>query len=169
MADKISATINIVDTSNKKSSKSITDISPTATNIAIKNFCVALNALSTNTISSIEKIERTDITNPAKTTRTLTISPSEATPQSTYPLTVNLTYDGTATTAILSGKAPQYTISQNVEAKTITFAESETSIMYISDENPQTMTITIPEDTNYTAATATFTWKHIASGDYRDL
>lgn len=62
MADKTSATITYVDTNGGKGTKSITDISPTADSGAIKDFCVALNALSTNTISTIDKIEKTDIT-----------------------------------------------------------------------------------------------------------
>ncbi|MBR0061776.1 MAG: hypothetical protein IJP68_09905 [Selenomonadaceae bacterium] len=63
MADKTSATITYVDANGGKGTKSITDISPTADSGAIKNFCVALNALSTNTISAINKVEQTTITN----------------------------------------------------------------------------------------------------------
>lgn len=74
MADKTSATITYLDENNNKGTKSITDISPDADSGAIKNFCTALNALSTNTISSIDKIEKTDITNATvKPKLTLTI------------------------------------------------------------------------------------------------
>lgn len=61
MADKTSASISYLDSLNNKGSKSITDISPTADNGAIKNFCVALNALTTNTIVQIDRIEKTNI------------------------------------------------------------------------------------------------------------
>lgn len=62
MADKISATITYVDTANNKGTKAITDISPTADNGAIKNFCVGLLGLTTNTLSQIDRVEKTDIT-----------------------------------------------------------------------------------------------------------
>ena len=63
MADKISANITYVDTDNNKGSKAITDISPTADNGAIKDFCVGLIGLTTNTLSQIDRVEKTDITN----------------------------------------------------------------------------------------------------------
>jgi len=62
MADKISASITYVDSSNSKGSKSITDISPTADNGSIKNLCVGLLRLTTNTLSQIDRIDKTDIT-----------------------------------------------------------------------------------------------------------
>ena len=74
MADKTSATITYVDANGGKGTKSITDISPTADNSAIKKFCVALNALSTNTISTINKVEQTAITTATtKSKLTLTV------------------------------------------------------------------------------------------------
>lgn len=74
MADKISATITYVDTANNKGTKAITDISPTADNRAIKNFCVGLLGLTTNTLSQIDRVEKTDITNAtAKPKLTLTL------------------------------------------------------------------------------------------------
>lgn len=63
MADKISATITFVDTANNKGTKAITDISPTATDSAIKNFCVGLMGLTTNTLAQVDRVEKTDITN----------------------------------------------------------------------------------------------------------
>lgn len=74
MADKTAATITYIDANGSKGTKSITDISPMADNGAIKNFCTALNALSTNTISTINKVEQTTITNATvKPKLTLTI------------------------------------------------------------------------------------------------
>lgn len=63
MADKINAVMTYLDSSQNKGSKTITDINPNAGDGAIKNLCVALNGLTNNTLSSLEKIERTDITN----------------------------------------------------------------------------------------------------------
>ena len=75
MADKVSATISYVDANNRKGMKAVTDINPNADNGAVKNFCSGLNALTTNTLTGIEKIERTDITNAtAKPKLTLTLS-----------------------------------------------------------------------------------------------
>ena len=65
MADKISASITYVDTANNKGTKAITDISPSADNGAIKNFCVGLLGLTNNTLSQIDRVEKTDITNAA--------------------------------------------------------------------------------------------------------
>ena len=62
MADKISASITYLDANNNKGTKAITDISPTADNGAIKNFCVGLLGLTTNTLSQIDRVEKTDIT-----------------------------------------------------------------------------------------------------------
>ena len=73
MADKISASITYLDANNDKGSKAVTDISPTADNGAIKNFCVGLLGLTTNTLSQIDRIEKTDITN-ATTKPKLTLS-----------------------------------------------------------------------------------------------
>ena len=65
MADKISATITYLDANGGKGSKAITDISPTADNGAIKNFCNAFVGLTTNTVSQIDRIDKTNITNAA--------------------------------------------------------------------------------------------------------
>lgn len=78
MADKISATITYVDTANNKGTKAITDISPTADNGAIKNFCAGLMGLTTNTLSQIDRVEKTDITNAtAKSKLTLEVNDTE--------------------------------------------------------------------------------------------
>ena len=78
MADKISATITFVDTANNKGTKAVTDISPTADNAAIKNFCVGLLGLTNNTLSQIDRVEKTDITEAtAKPKLTLEVNDTE--------------------------------------------------------------------------------------------
>lgn len=77
MADKVSATISYVDANNRKGMKAVTDINPNADNGAVKNFCTGLNALTTNTLTGVEKIERTDITN-ATTKPKLTLTMPQA-------------------------------------------------------------------------------------------
>jgi len=63
MADKKSAVISYVDSSNNKGSKTITDLADKIANSKVWAFCNALNSLSTNTISQVDLVEKTDITN----------------------------------------------------------------------------------------------------------
>lgn len=78
MADKKSAVISYVDSSNNKGSKTITDIADKIASSKVWAFCEALNALSTNTISQVDLVEKTDITNGGKLIPTF--SYSEQTP-----------------------------------------------------------------------------------------
>lgn len=57
-----SAVITYVDSSNNKGSKTITNIAEDVANSKVWQFCTALNSLSTNMISQVELVERTDIT-----------------------------------------------------------------------------------------------------------
>ena len=52
---------NSTDALQKKYQKSLTDISPNATNANIKTFVQGLNALTNNTITAIRRVETTDI------------------------------------------------------------------------------------------------------------
>lgn len=61
-ADKVSAIYSYVKPDGSKESKSVTNFLPDADNGAINAFCTALNGLTNNTLSSVEKIERTDVT-----------------------------------------------------------------------------------------------------------
>lgn len=62
MADKISVSVTYEAPDGKKSTKAITDISPYAPPVTTRQFCEQLFALTDNTVSSMEKVERTDIT-----------------------------------------------------------------------------------------------------------
>lgn len=74
-ADKTSVNITYLDSKGKKGTKAITDINPNADNGSLKNFCSGLNALTNNTLTGVEKIERTDITSAtAKPKLALTLS-----------------------------------------------------------------------------------------------
>ena len=160
MADKISASITYLDASNNKGSKAITDISPTADNGAIKDFCVGLLGLTTNTLSQIDRVEKTDITNAtAKTKLTLTLS-SEAR-NTTYitdphvPMILfvetglpNFTYKVEATisvtgefnaTLVYSGQQGQIYFSSTTDS---TPAESGTYTMTIYFEETETTAAT---------------------------
>lgn len=63
MGTKISANIQSTDQSLKKTSKSITDLNPFASNESILDFTDSLFALSTNVINKVDKITKTELTN----------------------------------------------------------------------------------------------------------
>lgn len=63
MATKVKAEVNYTSTLGKAGKFTIGYINPDATNAKIKTLAQQLNALSTNTFSSVTKITETDITN----------------------------------------------------------------------------------------------------------
>lgn len=94
MADKISASITYLDTNNNKGTKAVTDISPTADNGAIKNFCVGLLGLTTNTLSQIDRVEKTDITT-ATTKPKLALTLTSAATQTRFAYNMEPQFDYT--------------------------------------------------------------------------
>lgn len=67
MADsRINASYTVTDATGKKSTKSLTDLSPSASGTQIKNLVEGLVSLTTNTLSQIERVETTDITSGGK-------------------------------------------------------------------------------------------------------
>lgn len=56
-----SITMETSTTAGKKSTRSITDVNPDATNADIKNFVTGLNALTTNTLESVNRVDKTKI------------------------------------------------------------------------------------------------------------
>ena len=74
MASKTSIIIKSVDENNKSTSRSITDVSKTATNAQLKAFAQALNATSTNTYTSSSRVQTTDLDGESeKLDRTITV------------------------------------------------------------------------------------------------
>ena len=63
MADKTSIIIKSVDQTHKSTSRSITDVSKTATDFQLKSFAQALNATSTNTYTGSSRVQTTDLDN----------------------------------------------------------------------------------------------------------
>ena len=61
MANKTSIIIKSVDQENKATSRSVTDVSKTATDQQLKAFAQALNATSTNTYTSSSRVQTTDL------------------------------------------------------------------------------------------------------------
>lgn len=56
-----SITMETSTTAGKKSTRSITNVNPDATNSEIKNFVTGLNELTTNTLESVNRIDKTTI------------------------------------------------------------------------------------------------------------
>lgn len=79
MADTVStsATIDYSDQSGNKGQKSLTDINPNATNQQIRALAVAMNDLTTNTLTGVNKITKTKISSVAKTETTIALSTGE--------------------------------------------------------------------------------------------
>ena len=63
MADKTSLIIKSVDQNNKATSRSVTEVSKTATAQQLKAFAQALNATSDNTYQSSSRVQTTDLDN----------------------------------------------------------------------------------------------------------
>lgn len=61
MADKTSLIIKSIDQNNKATSRSVTDVSKTATNQQLKSFAQALNATSDNTYQGSSRVQTTDL------------------------------------------------------------------------------------------------------------
>lgn len=72
----INVLYNSTDTLQKKYQKSICDLSPVATDENIKTFVQGLNALSTNTITGMRKVEITDLLNDTRLDRNLRLTKS---------------------------------------------------------------------------------------------
>lgn len=61
MADSTSIIMELQNQEGKKTSKSITDVDPNATNGDIKAFTTGMNALTNNTLGNITKVDKTTI------------------------------------------------------------------------------------------------------------
>ena len=61
MADSTSVIMGLTTTSNKKTSKSITNVDPNASAGDIKTFVDGLNSITSDTLTSITRVQKTDI------------------------------------------------------------------------------------------------------------
>ena len=61
MANKHSLNVTTLDQTGKKSTKSVTDINPAATNTQLTNFANSLNGLTNNTYVNSAKVQVTDL------------------------------------------------------------------------------------------------------------
>ena len=63
MADSTSIIMGLTTTTSKKTSKSITNVNPNASDGDIKNFVDGVNSLTSDTLTSITKVSKSDIEN----------------------------------------------------------------------------------------------------------
>ena len=75
MATKTSAVITGVDSNDKTVSTAITDINPSADNGAIKALCESLAGLTNNTLTGIQRVDKTDLDG-ATTKEKFTVNPN---------------------------------------------------------------------------------------------
>lgn len=162
MATKISAVMTVTDTANKQGSKSITDIDPNASDLQVKNFLVALNALTTNTLNSIELVTKKDITDAHEPYQpNVTVYPVSV-PCNTFDMSrseiFNVSYNGAKRAISVSGTKPdESTISIDNDTKqiTITGGENYAYTMEDGEGKTATVTVTVAANDDYAEGTAT--------------
>ena len=74
MADSTSIIMALTSTTGKKSSKSITDVNPNASNGDIKNFVDGVNAITTDTLGTITKVSKSEVANVTYHNLTITLN-----------------------------------------------------------------------------------------------
>lgn len=177
MADKTSLIIKSVDTENKATSRSITDVSKTATNLQLKAFAQALNATSTNTYQSSSRVQTTDLDSAqAKLPRNLALWKSDDggdNYQTIQPAMSNADVDKWFDVRY-DGNDPCYIdFGSTADQFTATFFGGETTeggqysgVSWTTDkgkpfetQNPVNFTVKVyvPETTNYESAEMTIT------------
>lgn len=160
MATKISAVLTVTDTNQKTASKSLTDISPTADKGRIVNLARALVALTTGTLDGVELVTKEDITN-EKPAPNLTVTPNTANGLSGDAMSFQLAFDGDATpTASPTLKGQYGGFTYNAANKTFNVAATQ-GLPYIEHPTTITVTISLPETSQYKAATATIEWQNM--------
>lgn len=160
----INVLYNSTDTLQKKYQKSICDLSPVATNENIKTFVQGLNALSTNTITSMRKVETTDLLNSSKTARNMRIINSSGQTITSYAYAnIQIKPTDAETIEIVADGNPtpdQLLMSRNLTGDGYLLVD-----WFLNDENiaitltkgtentsSGTLTFTLPETATYEAA-----------------
>lgn len=170
MATKISAVMTVTNqTGTKETSRSITDISPTANPNAVVDFVRGLNGLTNNILKGVELVTKTDIlsTYDPKDPR-LTVTPNTAVLDSAK-MTFDVSFRGNGTIT-LSGKKPNDTaggFTYNANDKQLV----KGSVGGLTPKGPNTYTTTInlSATEDYSAATATITWTNADTSMFTDI
>lgn len=169
MADKHSIIITSTTPSGKTNQKAISFVNPNATSAAMKKFATAINATTENTISAVERVDRVDITN-AKLDPQLTLTPDTVEVQQLVEggsVTVNINHLGNGTLSI-SGVRPAIAGSAVLNGKTLTITGDPVWPEAPKGDATATLTVTLGETEEYSAATAIFTYTNFAEED-RDV
>lgn len=156
-------------TGTKTTSRTISDVSQDAEPVQVANFVKALNGLSTDILVSIELVTKTDITN-AKKNPHLTLTPNTVEVQQLVEggsITVNIDYLGNGTLSI-SGVRPALQGSAVLNGKTLVITGDPVWPMAPTGDATATLTVSLSETEEYSAATAVFTYTNFAEED-RDV
>ena len=172
MATKTSVIMETTDSSQNKSSRSITYIDPNATSTEIKNFVVGLNGLTNQTLTNARRIDTADILNDNRQPRNVKLSLQNpySTPSPEEITSISSSQVPTDTNAPLN----VYLLSQTLDASKINIRFPEfygylviigrdqgnwtsMSIVKISGSEAGSIIIDIPDDENYLGETITLT------------
>ena len=169
MADKHSIIITSTTPSGKTNQKAIPYVNPNANSVEMKNFATAINALSENTISAIERVDRVDITN-AKLDPQLTVTPDTAILQRDgSEMTFDVSYQGDGTIT-LTGKKPINTaggLTYNANDRQI--VKDGISALIPQGGETYITVIELSETETYLGATATITWTNADASQFTDI
>lgn len=153
----------------KDTSRSITDISPTANPNAVVDFIRGLNNLTDNVLKGVELVTKTDIlsTYDAKDPR-LTVTPNTAVLDAAA-MTFNVSFLGSGTIT-LSGKKPIDAgggLTYNANDKQI--VNGSVDGLVPKGAQTYTTTVTLSETADYNGATATITWTNAEATMFTDI
>ena len=166
MAVKTSLIISNISTDNSKIiGKTVTNISPTATDAECKTFATALNNLTKRTLSGIARIDRTDLAdvtdkNPYFTATPATVSMSSYS-SGKYAYVI-LQYKGNNRTVTTSGQKP-ISSTITVENKRVTIKGGNGDMM--GGSSTATLTLTLAGDSQYDEATVDITFPGLAASE----
>lgn len=163
MANKTSIIIKSVDDNNKETSRSITDVSKTATNQQLKAFAQAINATSTNTYLSSSRVQTTDLdtTEPTKQSRNIRIvNDSEQTVQASFSDAnagqyFSVRYDGTGLPYVKYGQGTWFDAQTSAESVSTSGGSYNWFIMFANSEPikaSSTIKVCVDEDATFAGA-----------------
>ena len=163
MADKTSLIIKSVDDNNKATSRSITDVSKTATKQQLKAFAQAINSTSTNTYQSSSRVQTTDLdtTEPTKQSRNIRIVDGDLhTVQPAFSNAnagqyFNVQYDGTGLPYVKYGNGTWFDAQTAAESVSTSGGSYNWFIMFAESEpikNSCTIVVGVDEDATFASA-----------------
>ena len=172
MASKTSIIIKSIGQDNKATSRSVTDVSNTATPIQLKNFAQALNNTSTNTYTSSSRVQTTDLDDAEeKLPRNISIGTYASGDFETIQPMLNnsieefgVRYQGSSDPCYIQFQRPQQGFAQPFKMDTFEADDEDPlyiafqgSIPFGTETTPWTMQVYVPESSTHLAETLTIT------------